>query len=174
MVIATPGRFGYDGRHVVAVWVGRPDGSSVPGMMGRTAAAPILFDAFERAGRQRAPLAGAPKGAITTAATDLAAPLKHWREPGDDAPGGPFLEPAVLIAFPPDRSEIETADAGEEPLVLKADGGALPLTWLVDGAPITSDPHTREAAWQPKGAGFAKLTVIDANGKVDRVSVRLK
>ena len=39
---------GYDGRHVVAVWVGRPDGSSVPGMMGRTAAAPILFDAFQR------------------------------------------------------------------------------------------------------------------------------
>ena len=165
---------GYDGRHVVAVWVGRPDGSSVPGMMGRTAAAPILFDAFERVGRQRAPLSSPPNGAIATAAADLAAPLKHWREPGDDAPAGPFLEPSVLIAFPPDRSEIEAADIGGDALVLKADGGALPLTWLVDGAPISSDPNAREVAWQPKGAGFAKLTVIDANGKVDRVSVRLK
>ena len=39
---------GYDGRHVIAVWVGRPDNSSIPGLMGRSAAAPILFDAFER------------------------------------------------------------------------------------------------------------------------------
>ncbi len=39
---------GYDGRHVVAAWIGRPDGASVPGLMGRNAAAPILFDAFER------------------------------------------------------------------------------------------------------------------------------
>jgi penicillin-binding protein 1C len=46
---------GYDGRHVIAVWVGRADGTSVPGMMGRTAAAPILFDAFERVSRKRAP-----------------------------------------------------------------------------------------------------------------------
>ena len=80
----------------------------------------------------------------------------------------------MLISFPPDRAEIETADIGEEPLTLKADGGALPLTWLVDGAPIASDPHARDVAWQPQAAGFAKLTVIDANGKVDRVSVRVK
>jgi penicillin-binding protein 1C len=165
---------GYDGKYVIAVWVGRPDGTSVPGMMGRTAAAPILFDAFERVARNRAPLATAPAGAITATNTDLPQPLKHWREPGEDAPGGPFLEPPVLISFPPDRSEIETADIGDDPLVLKADGGDLPLTWLVDGAPITSDPHTHEAIWQPASPGFAKLTVIDAKGKVDRVSVRVK
>ena len=165
---------GYDGRHVIAVWVGRADGTSVPGMMGRTAAAPILFDAFERVARKRTPLPGPPKGAITMSAADLPAPLAHWREPGEDVPTGPFLEPSVLIAFPPDRSEIETADLGNEPLILKADGGALPLTWLVDGAPIQSDPHARDVTWQPPGAGFAKVTVIDANGKVDRVSVRLK
>lgn len=164
---------GYDGRHVIAVWVGRPDGTSVPGMMGRTAAAPILFDAFERVARKRTPLPGSPQNALTMAAADLPAPLKHWRDPGDDTPSGPYLEPAVLIAFPPDRSEIETADSADEPLVLKADGGALPLTWLIDGTPLASDPHTREALWLP-AAGFAKLTVIDANGKVDRVSIRVK
>lgn len=165
---------GYDGRHVIAVWVGRPDGTSVPGMMGRTAAAPILFDAFERVSRKRAPLPGPPTGALTTAAADLPAPLARWREAGDDAPTGPFLKPSVLISYPPDRSEIESADLDGEPLVLKADGGALPLTWLVDGAPIISDPHARDTTWQPTGPGFTKLTVIDANGKVDRVSVRLK
>jgi penicillin-binding protein 1C len=165
---------GYDGRHVAAVWVGRPDGASVAGMMGRTHAAPILFDAFAHISEKRAPLAGAPHGALITAAADLPQPLKRWREPGEDAPSGPFLAPPVLISFPPDSSEIDNADFGEEPLVLKADGGALPLTWLVDGAPIASDPHDRQAEWKPGGPGFAKLTVIDANGKTDRVSVRFK
>ena len=165
---------GYDGRHVIAVWVGRADGTSVPGMMGRTAAAPILFDAFDRLSRKRTPLPSPPSGAITTAAADLPTPLARWREASDDAATGPFLKPSVLIAYPPDRSEIESADLDGEPLVLKADGGALPLTWLVDGAPITSDPHARDTTWQPSGPGFAKFTVIDANGKVDRVSVRLK
>lgn len=165
---------GYDGRYVVAVWVGRPDGVSVPGMMGRTAAAPILFDAFQRISEKRAPLRAAPNGALTVAAADLPQPLKRWREPGDDAASGPFLATPVLIAFPPDRSEIATDDLDGEPMVLKADGGALPLTWLVDDAPITSDPHARETAWLPKGAGFAKVTVIDAHGRVDRVSVRVK
>lgn len=37
---------GFDGRMTIGVWVGRPDGAPVPGLMGRTAAAPILFDAF--------------------------------------------------------------------------------------------------------------------------------
>lgn len=165
---------GYDGRHVIAVWVGRPDGTSVPGMMGRTAAAPILFDAFARLSERRMPLAAAPPGALVVAAADLPPPLKRWREPGDDAAAGPFLATPVLISFPPDRSELDSGDFAGDAMMLKADGGALPLTWLVNGTPLASDPHAREVAWQPSGTGFAKLTVIDANGHVDRASVRLK
>ena len=41
---------GFDGKHTIGVWVGRPDGAPVPGLVGRTAAAPILFDAFARIG----------------------------------------------------------------------------------------------------------------------------
>ena len=165
---------GYDGRHVIAVWVGRPDGTSVPGMMGRTAAAPILFDAFARLSERRVPLAAAPPGVLVVAAADLPPPLKRWREPGDDAAAGPFLVTPVLISFPPDRSELDTGDFAGDAMMLKADGGALPLTWLVNGTPLASDPHARDVAWQPSGTGFAKLTVIDANGHVDRASVRLK
>jgi penicillin-binding protein 1C len=165
---------GYDGKYVVAVWVGRPDNSSVPGLMGRTAAAPILFDAFQRIAESHAPLQSAPAGALRVANADLPAPLKRWRDPGDDPTAAKFLDPPVLISFPPDQSEIEQADLGGDALVLKADGGALPLTWLVDGAPIKSDAHAREATWQPQSTGFAKLTVIDANGRTDRVSFRLR
>lgn len=165
---------GYDGRYVIAVWTGRPDGTSVPGMMGRTAAAPMLFDAFEQVTRSHAPLQAQPAGAMKVAGADLPPPLKHWREPGEDAPTGPFVEHPVLIAFPPDRAEIDKADLDGDPLTLKADGGALPLTWLIDGTPIVSDPHARDVTWQPPGPGFAKVTVIDANGRVDRASFRLK
>jgi len=165
---------GYDGKYVVAAWVGKPDNSSVPGILGRTAAAPILFDAFARISEKRAPLQAMPANAVKGTNADLPAPLKRWRDPGDDPASGRFLEPPVLISFPPDQSEIEGADLGGDPLILKADGGALPLTWLIDGMPIQSDAHSREVTWQPGTAGFAKLTVIDAKGRTDRVSIRLR
>lgn len=165
---------GYDGKYVVAAWVGKPDNSSVPGILGRTAAAPILFDAFARISEKRAPLQAMPANAVRGTNADLPAPLKRWRDPGDDPATGRFIEPPVLISFPPDQSEIEEADLGGDPLVLKADGGALPLTWLIDGTPIKSEAHSRETTWQPESAGFAKLTVIDANGRTDRVSIRLR
>ena len=43
-------------------------------------------------------------------------------------------------------------------------GGRRPLTFLVDGAPLAADPARREAAWQPPGPGFYRLTVLDADG----------
>jgi penicillin-binding protein 1C len=166
---------GYDGRHVVAVWVGRPDGASTPGLMGRLSAAPILFDAFTRISERRAPFRSAPAGVIKATGSELPQPLKRFREPGDDAVAtGPFLDPPVLISFPPDRSELDVEEREDEPLIIKADGGALPLTWLVDGTPVASDPLRREVEWQPDGRGFAKLTVIDAKGRADRVTVRLR
>jgi penicillin-binding protein 1C len=165
---------GYDGTYVVAAWVGKPDNSSVPGILGRTAAAPILFDAFARISEKRTPLQSMPANAVGGTNADLPAPLKRWRDPGDDPATGRFIEPPVLISFPPDQSEIEGTDLGGDPLVLKADGGALPLTWLIDGTPIKSDAHSREVTWQPETPGFTKLTVIDAKGRTDRVSIRLR
>jgi penicillin-binding protein 1C len=166
---------GYDGRHTIAVWVGRPDAVSTPGLMGRTAAAPILFDAFTRIAEHRAAFAPAPPGVLQASGASLPPPLKRFREGGDEAvAAGPFLEPPVLIAFPPDRAELERDAGSQDPMIFKADGGALPLTWLVDGTPIKSDPHRRDVTWTPGETGFVKLSVVDAKGRVDRVTVRLK
>lgn len=167
---------GWDGRHTVAVWVGRPDGSATPGLTGRTAAAPILFDTFGRIGEKRVALPPPPAGAVIASGANLPPPLKRFRELGEDthAQAGGFLDPGVAISFPPDRAELDVAEQDGGPLVLKAEGGALPLTWLVDGAPIDSDPHKREVVWTPAGQGFVKFSVIDAKGRVDRVTVRLK
>jgi penicillin-binding protein 1C len=163
---------GYDGRYTVAVWVGRPDATSTPGLVGRVAAAPILFDAFARLSETRAPLAKAPPGVLRVSGSELPPPLKRFREGNAEVAQGPFLEPRVAIAFPPDRSEVETET--DAPVQFKASGGILPLTWLVNGAPIRSDPRARQVMWQPEGPGFVKLSVIDAKGRVDRVTVRLR
>src|SRR5262249_57391332 len=55
---------GFDGKRTVGVWVGRPDRAPVLGLVGRVAAAPILFDAFARMKEPVAPLPAAPKGVL--------------------------------------------------------------------------------------------------------------
>ena len=157
---------GYDGRHTIAVWVGRPDGGETPGLAGRAAAAPLLFDAFQRLAIRRTPLHAAPPGVLLAAGRQLPPPLRRFREAGDAAPG-------LQIAFPPDRAELEVEE-GEGGVVVKAEGGTLPLTWLIDGVPISSDPARREAELPTPTRGFIRLSVVDAEGRADRVSVRLK
>jgi len=164
---------GYDGRHTIAVWVGRPDAAATPGLIGRTAAAPLLFDAFQRLSLRRTPLRPAPAGVLVASAARLPPPLRRFCEAGDaGADGSP--EAAPKIAFPPDRAELER-EAGEDvPIIATAEGGALPLTWLLDGVALGSEPTRRQAELPATARGFIRLTVIDANGRADRVSVRIK
>lgn len=165
---------GYDGKYTVAVWVGRPDATATAGLTGRGAAAPILFDAFARLAERPAPLAAAPSGVLRVSGGGLPPPLRRFREGADDVAQGPYLEPGVQIAFPPDRAELEGDEGEQQPVVLKAEGGVLPLTWLADGKPIGSDPARRELAWQPEGRGFVRISVIDARGRSDRIEIRLR
>jgi penicillin-binding protein 1C len=163
---------GYDGRYTVAVWVGRPDGTATPGLAGRAAAAPILFDAFARLSTRREPLPPAPPGAIRNGTSDLPPPLRHFRERSAEEVAGGFQEAPLQIAFPPDRAEIDAQDG--DAIIVKAEGGVLPLTWLVDGRPIASDPTRREAELPAGARGFYRLSVIDAKGRTDRVVIRLR
>ncbi len=167
---------GFDGQYVVAVWLGRADGTSTPGMTGLGAAAPLLFDVFAQLGPERAPLPPAPFGVIRASPGSLPPPLAVFREP-EAVTASTEAEPPVQIAFPPDKSELELepdSDGGPAALAFKAEGGALPFTWLVNGAPIETTPHRRETFWRPTGKGFIQLSVIDAKGRVDRVNVRLR
>src|SRR5262249_59792906 len=86
----------------IGVWVGRPDGAPVPGLIGRSVAAPILFDAFARSGNP-APLPGAPKAALIVPTSKLPPPLQHFR-PGGLA--GEGAEPPLRIMFPPERRSV--------------------------------------------------------------------
>ena len=57
---------------------------------------------------------------------------------------------------------------------MKAAGGVPPLTWLVNGAPVDRPNARRQATWTPDGAGFVRLSVMDARGMTDSVVVRVE
>jgi penicillin-binding protein 1C len=163
---------GFDGKRTVGVWVGRADGAPVPGLIGRIAAAPILFDAFARMKEPVAPLPRAPAGVLVATNAKLPPPLQRMR-PGALPTAG--AAPVLRIMFPPDGARLELAGppAKPDPLPLKISGGVGPLTVLVNGAPLAGAAG-RTLFWQADGPGFVRLTVVDARGAADSVMVRLQ
>ncbi|MEM7428840.1 MAG: penicillin-binding protein 1C [Pseudomonadota bacterium] len=168
---------GYDGRYVLGVWVGRPDNAPVPGMTGRKSAAPILFDAFSRLDLKRVPFPAAPAGAVRTARAELPVTLRRFAPRGRPAVRQRVPEPAPRIAYPPEGAQIElgeTASGQPLPLMLKLQDGRPPYRWLADGKPVVASSRRRSAVWMPNGEGFARLTVIDAEGRAASVNVFLR
>ena len=161
---------GFDGRMTVGVWVGRPDGAPVPGLVGRASAAPILFEAFARSGGAPAALPRAPRGAIFAAGNKLPPPLQRF---GITGPSEAAEAPRIM--FPPDGARLEiAAGARPDPVALKISGGRGPLTVLVNGVPATAASGRGTLFFQPDGPGFVRLTVMDARGATDSVTVRLQ
>jgi penicillin-binding protein 1C len=159
---------GFDGSHVIGVWMGRADGTPVPGAFGADVAAPVLFQAFNRLKGKLDPQPAAPASTLLVANAELPQPLRRFRsrlavfEAEADAPA---------VAFPPDGAEVELLAAG---LKVKVAGGTAPFTWLADGVPVMVGLDAREAMLAMPGAGFVTLSVIDVEGRSDRVQVRVR
>ena len=151
---------GFDGQHVAGVWLGRADGTPVPGAFGGGLAAPILFELFDRIGPHRAAQPPPPPATLLLPNARLPQPLQRFR-PRDaafaDLPTG-----APEVIFPPERAEIETAGQG---VAVKLRGGQPPFTWLANGAPITVGDYAHETVLALPGPGFVRLTVLDAQGR---------
>lgn len=163
---------GYDGKTTIAVWVGRPDGAAVAGVVGRLAAAPILFEAFQRLGKGRQPLPPPPPGVEQRRTTDLPAALQRFRPHAlPQVAGITSAEAPLAIAFPPDGARLETEGAS---IGLKVNGGTPPFTWLVDGIPVASGAFRRDAFWDTPGKGFSRLSVVDAKGRKASARVRVE
>ncbi|EIC22670.1 penicillin-binding protein 1C [Thiorhodovibrio frisius] len=154
---------GFDGRHVVGVWAGRPDGAPVTELTGASVAVPILVDAFARLGRPTA-FPAAPPGILQLSSDQLPSPLQKV---GSRSAHG-FASPQVQIAYPPDgaRIDLNAANSSSSPpaLILKARGGQPPFRWIINGQPIRSDAFARSSRWYPDGRGFARVLLIDAAG----------
>ena len=153
------------GRYVIAVWVGRPDGSPCAGCIGARAAAPILFDIAR---------------ALPTPGPGDWAARPDSLPPGDPAPralrrfeggGGGFAgtAPDLNIVFPPDGSKLAAAAGSAAPL--KAEGGKRPLRWRVNGRFLPANGPGLAARWRPDGGGFHRIEVIDAAGAAQAVTV---
>jgi len=166
---------GFDGRTTIGVWVGRPDGAPAPGIAGRTAAAPILFDAFARTGKLPAPLPKPPKGTLVANNAKLPLPLRRYRPIGEMVRSDG--EQVLRIQFPLNGSRIDAAGGDGAPfssMPVKVAGGVLPMTMLVNGVSVGEIDGRRQRLIDPPGPGFARLTVIDAKGAADTVVVRIQ
>ncbi len=139
--------FGFDRSHVAGVWIGRPDGTPLPGATGAKWTLPILAHLFEI-------LPPAPRPApppATPEATLL---------PSSDA---------LHLLFPPDDAVL----SGIGPVTVRVMGGRRPLTFLVDGQVLPTEPVRREAHWTPAGPGFYRLTILDADGADVHARIRV-
>ncbi len=159
---------GYDGRYVVTVWMGRPDGTPVPGAFGADMAAPILFEAFSRVTPEIELLGPPPPGTLMLSHAALPLPLREFR-PRDAVFAAPEGEPE--LAFPPDGATVET---GGMPLAVKIRDGRPPFTVLANGAPVRVASHARETMLDLPGPGHVTLSVIDADGRAARARVELR
>ncbi|HWE99201.1 MAG TPA: penicillin-binding protein 1C [Caulobacteraceae bacterium] len=139
----------------VAVWTGRPDGGSRPGLTGREAALPLLFQVFDIID------ADAPQ------AQDLApetAPAALTRVDARD--GGPQL------LFPPDGASVVVDGFGPLSPGLVLEGRGEGLDWYIDGRPL--NPTHGQPLWRPDGAGFYRVTAVDRGGRRSTARVRVR
>jgi penicillin-binding protein 1C len=159
---------GFDGAHVAGVWMGRADGTPVPGAFGVELSAPVLFEVFARLKPALEPQAPPPPATLTVSNAELPLPLRRFSPRG--AVFGPPAD-APVLAFPPEGAELDT---GGGPLVVKVERGRAPFTWLADGVPVAVAARERELLIDAPGPGFVILSVIDADGRADRVKVGLR
>ncbi|WP_288947612.1 penicillin-binding protein 1C [uncultured Paracoccus sp.] len=160
---------GYDGARVGAVWLGRPDGTPVPGAFGGDLAAPVLFDLFDALPAVALP--PPPPQTPTLPNSALPLPLRRFAPAGEASamaarPAGPD---ALRLTYPPDGAEIDT----DGPLIAKARGGRGPWTFLLNGAPAAIAQAQPTANLPNPGPGFAQLTVVDADGASASAAIRL-
>ena len=139
---------GFDTRSVVGVWIGRPDGTPLPGATGHDAALPLLSRVFDLLPANPRPPSPERRREAATVQAD-----------------------ALRLLFPPSGAVVS---GDEGPIVIRAMGGRRPLTFLVDGTPLAASPARREAAWSPAGPGFYRVTILDADGATARAGVRVR
>jgi penicillin-binding protein 1C len=139
----------------VAVWTGRPDGGARPGLTGRAAALPLLFQVFDVLEGEAAP--------AQPLAPQAAPPALDRIDPSADGP---------TLFFPPDGAAVmvDGYGPGSRGLELAAHGEN--LSWYVDGRPIAA--ANGQVVWRPDGPGFYRIAVVDGRGRqsIARVKVR--
>ena len=154
---------GFDGRHVVGVWMGRADGTPVPGAFGGELAAPVLFRAFERLGRGSSRCRRRRAATLIVGTAALPPPLRRFG-----------------------REAVAEPDGADDRLSARRRGGrgrrAWPARQRRDRAlhlarrrpPGGPDAPARDLDRRRSARGFSALSVIDAEGRSARAEVELR
>ena len=148
---------------MAGVWIGRPDGTPVPGAFGGDLAAPLLFQVLGRARGRDMPLPPPPPETLLLGQAELPAPLQRFG-PRERTPG-------LQVTFPPDGARLARDPEG---VPVKLRGGVPPYTLLADGAVLATGLRRPEFVAPVPGPGFTTLSVIDAAGQAGRVSIELR
>lgn len=152
---------GYDGAHIIAVWLGRPDNQPTEALVGIVDAAPLLFAAFEALPDSK-PLS-LPSGSLSRMLDDTPLALVNHAGLNPDDPD-PFR-----LTFPTDGAVMPLKpDRG---IALKLSGGQRPFRLFVDGTPRVQTIG-RQITWIPSSPGFFDLAVLDRDG--NRVSAQIE
>ena len=136
------------------VWTGRPDGGVRPGMTGREAALPLLFQVFDVLE------ANAPQAQTLTPESAPPA-LTHIA----GSRGGPQM------LFPPDGASLMVDGYGRAGRGLALSARGENLRWYVDGQPLAE--ANGQVVWRPDYPGFYRVAAVDALGRQAAVRVRV-
>ncbi|MEP3345060.1 MAG: penicillin-binding protein 1C [Litoreibacter sp.] len=150
---------GYDGRHVVGVWMGRADGTPVPGAFGGGLAAPLMFQAFDRVKPQTEPLPSPPRDALLVGNAQLPQPLRRFTSRAEQRG---VAQDHPKVAFPPDGARVSRRGGA---VTVQIRDGVAPFTWMQDGTPVLTNSWDRQARLFPSGRGYLKVRIIDAHGR---------
>jgi penicillin-binding protein 1C len=163
---------GFSKKYTVGVWVGRADGSTRPGHIGRNEAAPLLLKMFDLLPPEgRAPAMPPTDAYWVQNAEQLPTGLQRFRSNSRLAAGLKRVQPP-RISFPPNGATVAISGKEKpEALPLKAQGGRAPLQWVINGTPVEDSTNPW---WTPDAEGFAQITVVDADGRSDTAQIRLK
>lgn len=168
---------GFSNDYTVGVWVGRADGTPRPGHVGVDSAAPILLKVFGLLPADKQPDPQPPTGAILAESTDALPPsLRVFVRTTEQQVARQTVIPPPSIAYPPNGTVVPLPGPKDKDktIMLKADGGRAPLTWLVNGMLIGSFDRFQPALYLPQGEGNARITVVDSEGRSDTATVRFK
>ncbi|HRE32135.1 MAG TPA: hypothetical protein PLD88_09205, partial [Candidatus Berkiella sp.] len=157
---------GYDQRYVIGIWTGIPDGKPMAAHSARELVVPLLQKIIKVL----------PDNPIEfQSPMPVTLSLKKSTNRYQQEPHLHHNQP--ILMFPVDDTVVELVKAeteGYKALPLSVSGGKRPYTWLIDGKPIKATSWRQKTFWQPQEAGYYTITVVDANGQVDRANIELK
>jgi len=168
---------GFSNDYTVGVWVGRADGTPRAGHVGVDSAAPILLKVFGLLPADKRGAPEPPTGAILAETTDLLPPsLRVFTRQQQAVVAQQTMVPPPSISYPPNGTVVPLpmANAKDKTIMLKAEGGRAPLTWLVNGMLLGNYDRFQPALYLPTGEGLARITVVDSEGRSDSSQVRFK